>query len=241
MNIGVNQFLAAHSSFTTAEFMEMLRGENPDIGRSTVYYLLKKLSDGKQITKIGRGHYTVTEKKNYAYELSQTAKDISALVQSEFPLVEYQIWELYQLNEFVNHQLSRNTIFVEVESMQDESVFNRLFELYPHVLLNPDIDEYYRYAGEETVVVQKLISESPPPYGGFRQAALEKLLVDLFSKSLTGSLISKSEYRAIYEDCFRKYRINQTKLLRYARRRKVEQSILDYIRDRTEITLEAAT
>ncbi len=118
------------------------------------------------------------------------------------------------MNEFVNHQLARNTIFIEVENRLDESVFNLLFEKYPHVLHNPNIDEYYKYAGE--------------------------LLVDLFGRGISGAIISRSEYRAIYEDSFKKYNINLAKMFRYARRRGIEQRIRNYICEETSITLEDA-
>lgn len=71
---------------------------------------------------------------------------------------------------------------------------------------------YYKQRGkDDTVVVQKLISEAPKPITG-HSAPLEKLLVDLFSKKLTGKLISRSEYQRIYEDAFSKYRVDVTNL-----------------------------
>ena len=142
------------------------------------------------------------------------------------------------MNEFVNHLLAKNTIFIEVENILDESVFNLLFDRYPHVLHNPDTEEYYKYAGDETIVVRKLISETPSPFGQYRQASLEKLLVDLFGRGIPGSLLARSEYRAIYEDSFRKYTINQAKLFRYARRRGIEKNIRDFIHKETCIALE---
>lgn len=166
-------------------------------------------------------------------------KKISSEIHAEYPLVNFQMWELFQMNEFVNHLLAKNVIFVEVENMLDESVFNLLFEKYPHVLYNPDMDEYYKYAGKETIVVRKLISEAPPFFGNDRQASLEKILVDLFGRGISGFIISRSEYQAIYEDSFDKYNINQARLFRYARRRGIEKAILDFIHEETSITLEA--
>lgn len=142
------------------------------------------------------------------------------------------------MNEFVNHLLAKNTIFIEVENMLDESIFNLLFNRYPHVLHNPSLDEYYKYAGDETIIVRKLISEAPPPFGQYRQASLEKLLVDLFGRGISGSILSRSEYRAIYEDAFQKYNINQGKMFRYARRRGIEKAIRDFIHEETRIVLE---
>ena len=163
---------------------------------------------------------------------------IVALIRENYPLVDFQVWELYQMNEFVNHLLAKNTIFIEVENMLDESIFNLLFNRYPHVLHNPSLDEYYKYAGDETIIVRKLISEAPPPFGQYRQASLEKLLVDLFGRGISGSILSRSEYRAIYEDAFQKYNINQGKMFRYARRRGIEKAIRDFIHEETRIVLE---
>nr|MBQ4456217.1 hypothetical protein [Clostridia bacterium] len=103
---------------------------------------------------------------------------------------------------------------------------------------NPSLDDYYKYAGDETIIVRKLISEAPPPYGQYRQASLEKLLADLFGRGISGSILSRSEYRAIYEAAFQKYNINQGKMFRYARRRGIEKVIRDFIHEETRIVLE---
>ena len=234
----VKDFIKANPSFTTKDFTAGIRTASPTIARSTIYQMLKVLCDSGEITRTSKGHFDVSAKKDYEYDLSDTAKDISITICDQYPLVEFQIWELYQMNEFVNHQLAKNTIFVEVENMLDESIFNMLFEKYPHVLLNPDIDEYYKYAGDETIVVKKLISEAPPCYGQYKQATLEKLLVDLLGRGITGDIISRSEYRAIYEDSFKKYNINRAKMFRYARRRGIENTIKDFLSAETNISLE---
>ena len=238
MNVTADKFIEHHSSFTTEEFAEALRKEAPGIGRSTIYNILKKKCDSGVISRAGRGRFSSSAGKEYFYELSDTTKNVVALIQENYPLVDFQVWELYQMNEFVNHLLTKNTIFVEVENMLDESVFNLLFDRYPHVLHNPDVEEYYKYAGDETIIVHRLISEAPPPFGQYRQASLEKLLVDLFGRGLSGSILSRSEYRAIYEDSFQKYNINQGRMFRYARRRGIEKTIRDFIRGETTIVLE---
>ncbi len=238
MEAAIKNFITKHPVFTTGEFADMLRIKTPDIGRSTIFYILKTLCTSGEITRTCRGHFHIAGKKDYCYELSDTAKELFSFIHTEYPLVDFQIWELYQMNEFVNHLLAKNTIFIEVENMLDESIFHLLFEKYPHVLHNPGIDEYYKYAGDKTIIVQKLISEAPPCSCDFRQAPLEKILVDLFGRGISGSIISRLEYQAIYEDSFKKYNINQAKMFRYARRRGIEKNILDFIHTKTNITLD---
>lgn len=237
MNV-TEAFIDTHPSFTTKEFADALHEETPGIGRSTIYSILKTKCDSGAISRVSKGHFVSSSRNAYFHELTDTARDVVALIQEYYPLVDFQVWELYQMNEFVNHLLAKNTIFIDVENILDESVFNLLFDRYPHVLHNPDTEEYYKYAGDETIVVRKLISETPSPFGQYRQASLEKLLVDLFGRGIPGSLLARSEYRAIYEDSFRKYTINQAKLFRYARRRGIEKNIRDFIHKETCIALE---
>lgn len=234
----INDFIKANPSFTTKEFVSELRDEIPDIGRSTVFKILQEKCESGEITRTSKGRFIRSGKRNYSHELSDTAGTIAALIQKTYPLVSFQIWELVQFNEFVNHLFSRNTIFVEVENMLVETVFDELFRQFPHVLCNPGIDEYYKYAGEETVIVQRLISEAPSPAGTSCQASMEKLLVDLFSKGISGNIVPRSEYPQIFEEVFQKYNINQAKLFRYARRRNNKQIIRNFIRNETSVRLE---
>lgn len=238
LNMTANKFIENHPSFTTREFADAIRKELPDIGRSTIYYILKSKCETGEISRVSKGHFVRSAKKAYSYDLSETSREIVSLIRENYPLVDYQVWELYQMNEFVNHLMAKNTIFIEVENMLDESIFNLLFARYPHVLRNPDIEEYYKYAGDETIVVRKLLSEVPPPFGPYHQTQLEKILVDLFGRGISGSILSRSEYRAIYEDAFQKYNINQAKLFRYARRRGIDSTIRSFIREETNIILE---
>ena len=237
MNNKINTYLSHHSDFSTEDFFIMLQQDEPDIGRSTVYKLLKELCDQNIITRTGRGKYNSFGRSEYQYQLSNTAKKISLKIQKEYPLVDFRIWELYQMNEFLNHQMAHNTIIVDVEDELDETVFNFLFEKYPHVLFCPSYEEYYRYTGNQTIVVKKLISEAPSCDDRYHLAPLEKILVDLFGKGISGSLIPRSEYRAIFEDCFKRYSINTAMLFRYARRRSNAEQIRRFINENTNITL----
>lgn len=144
LKAAISRFLLNHPSFTTSEFESALRIEKGSIARSTVYKILKELCASGEIVRTKKGQYAVSAKKEYYCELSDTAKIISSQIHEVYPLVDFQIWELYQMNEFVNHLMARNTIFVEVENVLDENVFDLLFEKYPHVLHNPSLEQYHK-------------------------------------------------------------------------------------------------
>ena len=73
--------------------------------------------------------------------------------------------------------------------------------------------------------------------GNPRGHGFGKLLVDIFSKSLTGQLIERAEYRKIYTDAFGKYAINESALFRYAGRRHLNADIQKFIKEETDIQL----
>lgn len=113
-----------------------------------------------------------------------------------------------------------------------------LHDKFPYVLFCPSEEMYHKQKGNDnTIVVQKLISEAPKPAVG-HSAPLEKILVDLFSKKLTGKLIVRSEYPEIYEQAFERYYINETKMLRYARRRSLDEKLTTFLKESTNVNLE---
>ena len=231
-------FLKENPSFTTKDFVGMVKESQAAYSDRRAYRLLQELQDDGRIMKVGRGHYSKASVKTpYHFTASSLMDELVSLIDEEYPLITYQTWELYQWNEFVNHQLAHNAYFIEVESELETTVFDMLLEKYPRVLLDPGMEEYYRYRADDMIIVQKLISGSPAPQPGSKHASLEKLLVDIFSRKLTGQLIERAEYRQIYEDAFGKYAINELALFRYAGRRHLKSDIRKFIEDETNIEL----
>lgn len=235
------EYLPMDESFTKQQFSNKVREANANYSGSSVSWLLSELKREQKIASIGRGVYIrVAEderKREYSYNHLEAYLEIEQVVSSEFPFVEFQMWEMYQMNEFVNHLFGRNTIFVEVENLCETPVFEMLHERFPDVLFCPGKDMYYRQRGsDDTIVVQRLVSEAPKPVVG-HSAPLEKLLVDLFSKKLSGKLISRSEYQGIYEEAFSRYDIDEIKMFRYARRRHLKAEIETFLREKTNVVL----
>ncbi len=234
----ITSFLKENPSFTTKDFVSMVKEFQAAYSDRKAYRILQDLQDEGQIMKVGRGHYSkVSVQAPYYFKASSLMVEMIRMIDKEYPLITFQTWELYQWNGFVNHQLAHNAYFIEVESGLETTVFDMLLEKYPRVLLNPGVEEYYRYRADDMIIVQKLISGAPAPLPGTKQASLEKLLVDIFSRKLTGQLIERAEYRQIYEDAFGKYAINESALFRYAGRRHLESDIRKFIEDETSIEL----
>lgn len=235
------QNLKVNTIITRKEYEKMVNKISQKYSERTIYWQLSKLQEMGVLQKIGQNTFLVVggenKKREYSYGYSERMQDIVNKIKTEYPLVDFQVWELVQLNEFVNHQIGKNVFFIEVEHFLEESVFNRLKEYYSRILLCPKEDMFYTYFEENMVVVQRLLSETPKASEDINGAGLEKLLVDLFSNKLTGQLVERAEYPGIYEEAFRKYYIDEKKLFRYARRRSLEKEIRNFIEEETTVQL----
>ena len=217
----------------SVEELAVLYGE---VDQSYLYYILKKLQDDNIIKKIAINQYGVLSgKRKYSYDMTEKGKRIAECVLQKFPLIETRIYETSIFNEFVNHQITQNVIFVEVERGTEYAVYEKLNEEFGYSLLKPKIDDFRLYGQNGTIIIKNLISESPKDEEKSYLLTLEKMLVDLYVDNILGIFVNKNEYRILAERCFLNYIINERKLLRYASRRnarKEMQSIIDSIQGR---------
>lgn len=206
---------------------------------STLEKLLLSSVKKGTIARIGRNQYCLQHNlRNYHYTYSNKSNHIAQTLNEEFYNPDFRIMELYQLNQFLNHQIAHNVIFIFAEKELCASVFENLKHEYDDmILINPDINTFFNYRTEETIIVKNLITESPKGEEVFWHTELEKLLVDIYSDKLIRSMFSVSEYPLIFETAFKYYAINKTTMFRYAKRRKSDIKIKTYIKNNTDAKL----
>lgn len=199
---------------------------NPAAGSSQLKYCLASMLEDGTIVRSGRNEYTKAkkdEKKEYSNHYSEEAKQVISCMEEKYLYLDYRVWELNWLNEFVNHMIGSNRIFVEVEKEACEFVYSDLsIAVNQRVLVKPTEKEMLLYCNTNTIVIDKLISESPMGKERYN-VPLEKLIVDMLSNKMVS--LSKDEYIGALENIQRKYKINKAKILRYARRRGKEEEI----------------
>ena len=228
--------------FNKKTFREAVHFIYPDCSEASINWMLVTLRKQGSLASAGTGkYYRITQdmpaKKQYSYPHSEEYLELEKDITESYPLVNFQIWELIQMNDFVNHQVAKNVIVVEVEAMLVDTVYELLHEKYPYAMIQPTADTFYKQrAPEADIVVQKLLTEAPSPDAN-HSCSIEKLLVDLLSKKLSGNLIERSEYPRIYEDIFHKYLIDETRMFRYAKRRHLYESLISFINTQTDIKL----
>ena len=129
--------------------------------------------------------------------------------------LDFQVFELTQLNDFMNHQMAHNTIFVSIENDLLDYVFDTLWKAYPgKVLLKPKADQYYRYRQDDEIVVGRLPSETPRGIDEPWMSRLEKILVDVFTDKLVSAIVPEGEKEGILDGAFNNYMIDQNTIIR---------------------------
>ena len=227
------------------DILKLVWESEPEFREGQLKRLLTYMIETSKIEHVGRNKYRRTidtvNLARYENRYSEIALQIISIMKEDFPLVEYRVWELSWLNEFVNHQLGCNYIFLEVEKDGCEFVFERIIsEFKGKVLLKPDRNQILRYGSNDSIIIDRLISESPKGKREPYNLAIEKLIVDLFSNKRLQEMISLGDYPAALENMFTMYKVDQVKMFRYARRRNKETQLREFLKNKTEVELKVS-
>ena len=150
------------------------------------------------LTKVALNIYVVqNEREKLAYRpaYSDLAAKLMTQISEKYPSAHFTVFETALMNDFLNHLVAQNTVFVRVE--KDISVFDFRFlqELgYEHLLYKPKKADYALYWEKDCIVVTDMISEAPLSASAPQEICLEKMLVDMYCDKLISSAYSKSEY-----------------------------------------------
>ena len=213
--------IRSHGLFSRSDLRIVMEECGYQTSDGITNHMITRLLDAGEIVRVGRNRYCVADSlKTYHFPHSEFAVSVADEITEAHSYLDFRIFELVQLNEFVNHQIAHNIVFVSVEGELEEDVFNTLWERHKgSLLLKPDADELFRYLTEDMVVIGKLPTESPKGIDVFWDTRLEKMLVDIAVDKLLRKVVYSGEYPAIYQGGFSKYAIDKNVMFRYARRR----------------------
>lgn len=239
----MNQYLVGLNNepyFTKDALLKNVQVSEPYISASSFYRMMRKMLNDGDIVRVGRNAYSIPQKRLAIYEHNylEAASDLADYIIQSYPRLDFRIFEMVQLNDFLNHQIGHNVIFLSVEKDLGDFLFEELRNRYNNnVLLNPTLEIFHRYWKKNMVVIQRLTTEAPKGNQKFWHTNLEKMLVDIMADRLLMDSFSGSEYPLIYETAFESFAIDESQMFRYAKRRVVDKKIKNYLRENTSVKL----
>ena len=216
---------------------DMIKKFHPDYKDSSIRWVIHRLVTKGIISKINHKQFIKGVKKLYQQKFnSQDTNKIIDLINKDYPNIKIVVYESTLLNEWVNQQISRKTIFVEVEKYYMADVFRSIYDnVSNRVLLNPKTEDFYLYTND-LIVVNALVTQAPIN-SEKRTIKIEKLIVDLFTKDLITEFVNEDEKEEVVQSIIKSYIVNEKTLYAYAKRRsnleKVKKTI-DYIKSMGE-------
>lgn len=224
--------LSSNKKYTRSELTKIFQTVNPGLTKSTFRWTLYNLQKTQRIFRKDYDEYVTRQpaaKAAYRPLYSDKAQSILKNLSERFPEVGFVVFESVLLNEFLNHQIAQNTIYIQVEKDFSSYIFDILQEEYPgRVLFKPGKKEFERYWTKDCLVVLELTSQAPMNPDAQHEIRLEKLLVDILADKSIAATFSPSELPQIFENVMQSYRVDQHCIKRYAGRRGKTSKIESY-------------
>lgn len=221
-----------HHSFSKEDLFTYLH-ERSSINRSSLSWYLYKLVNDNVLARTGRGMYTKVTKQAFVPEPVEEVKEVYHLLQANFPFAKFCVYHGEIIAPLQHHLSSNRVIYVETDRDAAETIFNFLKNKDCDAYLRPDKEMIYRYVNMDDRVffVKNLVSEAPlQKVSGVPMPTLEKLLVDILRDS-DFFYLQGSESDRIIENAFNLYTINESRLFRYAGRRKMKEEFASILKN----------
>lgn len=215
--------LISGTTYSRDDLFKMFRSEKKDLRDSAFRWTLYNLLREQKLFKIDYDTYTTDRPQTrplYRPLYSDKAKTVIKSLEGKYPALEFVVFESVLLNEFLNHQIAQNTIYVQVEKEVSSYIFDVLQEEYSgRVLYKPGKKDLDRYWTRDCLIVLELISQSPLSKEAPHEMTVEKMLVDLMAEKSMAATFSPSELPFVFEGVMESYQVDKRKMNRYAGRR----------------------
>ena len=217
--------------FNTSDIVHFYKKFEPAILKSTVNWRVYELVNRNILERIGKGKFRLGPGTTFIPDLNTKHFKVSSTIKIKFPFTNYCIWDSAFIKEFSQHISKSNFMLVDVERGSEESIYQLLKEQFKEVVLMPGKEMLRNYFSElkKPVIVRTLVSEAPyKEVQNVPVATLEKILVDIFSDEEFAYLRS-NEMVLIFNSAFERYTVSESKLIRYADRKRKKKSLLDFL------------
>lgn len=221
------------------DLFEFYHRIDPQLKETTFRWRIHDLKQRKLITPLGKEGFALGYKAAFIPEVSEKDKKVCAQIARQFPTLKQCVWSTKIINEFMLHMPGRYMTVLEIEQDALEPVFNFLKDTNAkNVFLQPTEKEVRRYISdiETPTILLSLVSKAPvQKINETFTTTLEKLIVDLFCDRILFTAYHGDELVHIINNAYEQYAIDFTKLFSYAKRRRKEADLKNYLLNKTNI------
>lgn len=210
-----------------------LQREKSSLSTGAYHWAIGRMLHYGVLLKRGYDEYSISdgiELPEYVLNYSDAAVELMNIVSRRYPQIQFTLFETALLNDFLNHLIAQNTVFVQAEKGSSVFVFRFLQEAgFKNLLYKPNLKGFNLYWVKDSVVVTDMISEAPLRTINPHKIMLEKMLVDLCADKLISGIYGKTEFQSVLEMAKERYRLDRRRMLRYVRRRNKEEAIRRFL------------
>ena len=200
-----------------------------DVERNTLSWHLSNLCKKGKLRRVGRGIYTIQTANTFLVKTNAKVRSLYRSLLRQYPFADFCVYSANVITPLLHDMMPNNTIYVETNRDTIMSVFEMLFPKYKgRLFLAPtkEIATTYIEFSRENIIVKPLVTEAPLTLDGKVPApTLEKLLVDT-RVDADYSYLQGYENLEMLRTAISHYNVNRNRLLRYADRRNMKNSIL---------------
>ncbi len=219
------------------EIRAYFRRIDPDITDTNIRKVVYRLKEKGVIISLKRGVYKLVDKPLFVYDIDNYIRKIHKIFVTKFSGISYCIWSSQWLHQFMNLQPFNHFYIIESEKDILDDLFYLLKDNNTNAFLKPDKDlsERYMLESDKSIAVKLLPSRSPTvEEEEIEVPSIEKMLIDTYCDSDIFFFYQGNELRNIFNNAFRNFHIDYSKLLNYADRRKQKNKIIQYLKSNIE-------
>lgn len=221
-------------TYTRNDLMEVFRKDNKELNDATFRWILYNMQLRSKLFRVGYDEYTTSEQlvlPEYCPVYTEDALKVKRLLEEKYPELSFVMFESVLLNEFLNHQIAQNTVYVQVEKDLSSYIFDILKQEHGGmVMCKPNRKEFFKYWTRGCVVVLELISQAPLSLTKPHEITMEKMLVDIVADKSIEATYSPAELPELFRNIRKSYKVDVKKMNRYAGRRGKANIIEKYLR-----------
>lgn len=156
---GTSKKLEVGYRYSHQDLIRLLKSDYPQMSESSYHWAVCGMLKSGNLTKVARNVYVVQnerEKPMYRPAYSDLAAKLISQVSDKYPSVRFTVFETALMNDFLNHLVALNTVFIQAEKDVSIFVFRHLRELgYAHLLYKPKKADYALYWEKDCNGVQR--------------------------------------------------------------------------------------